>query len=117
MDLAQLDQLPTALPADQGLTQGDAIAHILGERYYSVIHGNAGFDTSHDYGAFSWQNQFRRDIGATMMVVSQGPTGDPFGYGTDFRVTFDNGYTQDLALLQNDLFEIAKVINPAAPRP
>jgi hypothetical protein len=68
VDVGQLGEVPTALPADQGITQGELIAHILGERYYAATVAGSDFDKAHLGGGIPKENAYRANIGATSMV-------------------------------------------------
>jgi hypothetical protein len=115
VDVGQLGQLPTSLPADQGVTQGEIIAHLLGERYYAATHPGSDFATDHILGGVKAQNDYRTDLGATLMVETATFATPGPGFQAAGQYLYTGGLRQVLQLDPNMNVQVGPVSTTPLP--
>ncbi len=75
VDVGQIGELPQSVPAgQQGVVQGEIIAHMLGERENAAINPSGAtnptalYNYAHIHGGFPAENAYRQDVGETLNV-------------------------------------------------
>lgn len=96
VDIGDLEQFPVTVTGNAlDVTQGELIAHFLGERYAAAtsLSPNADFETVFHPEGINAQNRFRLDLGQTMAVADSSYV-DSRGTDKRYRFKFLNGWVQ-----------------------